>query len=168
MKKITLFTFFAILLLISNNNLLAQDSEDKPSIGLSAVFQDSQFDIVLPVWISESVSIAPAVNFKYIKDAGTNYGFGILLKNYLKNTKVSPFVAGRAGILISSPKEGDGTTDTILGIAFGGEYFIDEKFSFGIEAQINMSFSDEKSFRFANPGGTNINTATAIYGTIYF
>ena len=67
-----------------------------------------------------------------------------------------------------SPKDSKGTTDFLAGITLGGEYFIHPQFSFGIEAQLNATFSDNSSYRFNNPGGTNLNTATAILANIYF
>ncbi len=50
----------------------------------------------------------------------------------------------------------------------GGEYFFSSSFSVGIEAQLNLTFSDKNSVRFANPGGTNLNTGSVIYASIYF
>ena len=37
-----------------------------------------------------------------------------------------------------------------------------------VEAQVNVTVSSEDSFRFGNPGGTNINTPTGIFAAFYF
>jgi hypothetical protein len=58
--------------------------------------------------------------------------------------------------------------DILGGLAFGGEYFLTDNFSFGVEAQGNLTKSDENSFRFGNPGKINFNTGTMISATIYF
>ena len=41
-------------------------------------------------------------------------------------------------------------------------------FSIGVEGQVNAAISDDASSRFGNPGGTNINTATAVLAAFYF
>jgi len=56
----------------------------------------------------------------------------------------------------------------LAGLNFGGEYYISEHFSVGIEAQGNLTKSDKNSGRFGNPGGVNINLATMIFATMYF
>ncbi|MCK4462246.1 MAG: hypothetical protein KAW46_10605 [candidate division Zixibacteria bacterium] len=43
-----------------------------------------------------------------------------------------------------------------------------DHFSVGVEAQVNAVFSDEHSYLFGNPNGTNINTAAAVMATFYF
>ena len=90
------------------------------------------------------------------------------MRAYTRNATVSPFISGRAGALISSPSGGSTKTDYLFGLGVGGEYFIDRHFSFGVEAQVNIGISDTGSNNLGNPGGTNINTATVIFGTIYF
>lgn len=66
------------------------------------------------------------------------------------------------------PDDGDPITDYIVGLLGGGEYFFSANFSVGIEGQLNISISDENSSRFSNPKGTNVNTASVIFATIYF
>lgn len=61
---------------------------------------------------------------------------------------------------------GDGGRD--IGIGVGGEYFLGDKFSVGVEAQLNATHSSKTSSRFGNPGGWNINTASAVLATVYF
>ena len=67
-----------------------------------------------------------------------------------------------------SGKREVGQTDIIGGVALGGEYFLSDHFSFGVEAQANVTRSDNQSFRFGNPGGLTLNTATAVLATVYF
>ena len=157
-----------ISLFITNAKTIAQEADTKPKYGLTASFQDSQFDIIVPVWISNSIKIAPAVSYISVSDVGSDFSIGVILNSYFRRAKVSPYIGFRAGTLILSPENGDSVGDTILGASFGGEYFIDDYFSFGIEAQVNVSMSDEKSNRFGNPDGTNINTGMAVFGSIYF
>ena len=80
--------------------------------------------------ISNSAIIAPAVGIAYVSDAGTDIGLGVVTRFYLKDDAVRPFLGGRIGLLLFSPKESGSeedesknTTDYLLGILAGGEYF---------------------------------------------
>jgi hypothetical protein len=53
-------------------------------------------------------------------------------------------------------------------LAFGAEYFIDPRFSIGIELQGNATKSDKNSMRFGNPGNWNFNLATMVSANMYF
>jgi hypothetical protein len=144
------------------------ESDSQRTVGISASIQGSQFDIQLPIWTSSRFSVSPAFGLVFVEDAGSDYRFGLVGRYYLKTQKVSPFLGGRIGVLLASPKNADNTTDVIAGFLGGGEYFFDEKFSVGVEGQVNASFSDKKSTRFGNPGATNVNTAAAVFVSIYF
>lgn len=166
MKKFD-FIFTAILCMVFSMNLKAQD--ETRTWGISASIQQNQFDILFPIWTGGNNVIAPSIGAIYIEDSGTDLRLGLLDRIYFNTTKsLKPFLGLRAGVLFSLPDGGDNATDYIIGLLGGGEYFFSKNFSVGVEAQLNMSISDENSNRFGNPGGTNINTATAIFATIYF
>ncbi|NIT55304.1 MAG: hypothetical protein GWN00_03390 [Aliifodinibius sp.] len=83
--------------------------------------------------------------------------------------RVASYVGGRAGAFFNLPSgNAEETTDWLLGLALGGEYFLNPRFSIGVEAQANFAISDDSSGRFGNPGGLSLNTATAIFASIYF
>jgi hypothetical protein len=125
-------------------------------------------DFLIPIWIGSKATIAPIFGIIWIEDAGTDLHFGIASKFYFSRNDVSPFFGFRVGLLRMIPHTGDGTTDWLFGISLGGEYFFDENFSIGIEPQFNYTKSDERSTRFGNPGKSNINTAVALFASIYF
>jgi len=175
MNKLALIA--AVLILFSSSSqMFSQEDLNKKSFGISALVQDGQYDIMIPILLSKSAVIAPAIGIVGVSDAGTDIGLGVVTRFYLNNdSKVKPFLGGRAGVMIFSPSESEdsnedseSTTDFILGFLAGGEYFLDEGFSFGVEAQLNASISDENSSRFGNPGGFNINTGAAVFATVYF
>jgi hypothetical protein len=164
-----------ILFLFLNGVGISQEESNGKSFGISALVQDGQFDIMLPLVISNKGIIAPAIGLASVSDAGTDISLGFVGRFYLNDSKVKPFLGGRAGILIFSPSKQEGssidpesTTDFILGFLAGGEYFLDEGFSFGVEAQLNASVSDKNSSRFGNPEGVNVNTGAAVFATVYF
>lgn len=153
--------------------LSAQESEPRHSVGIAATVQDGQLGFLLPIWVTEQFSIAPALSMSIASSVGAEYGIGIVPRYYLKREKVSPFVGLRVAALLLRPEVGAGvdpinTTDIVVGGTFGADYFFDQQLAIGIELQGNFTFSDENSLRFNNPGQTNFNTASAIFISIYF
>lgn len=149
-------------------NVYGQDESTNQKIGLSGAIQGQQLDINVPVWLSPKHVLAPSLSFIMVEDMGSDLGLGAVMRFYLNRNKVSSYFAIRGGTFIGLPKKGDITIDLFFGPAFGGEYFFDKHFSIGAEAQLNASVSDNKSMRFNNPGGLNLNTGTSLFATIYF
>lgn len=164
---------FSSLLLLFSITLQAQLAEEKHPVGISASLQNGQFGFLIPIWLSDQFSLAPSVNLSSASGVGSEYGIGIVPRYYFRRERVSPFVGLRAAALFTQPKDGNGfdpinTTDILVGGAFGADYFFDQQLAIGIELQANFTISDENSLRFNNPGGTNFNTASAIFLSIYF
>lgn len=146
-------------------------------IGLSANIQGNQYGISVPLRFSESFALVPSVDLAYVQDNSTDLITGLAGRFYLRNAKLSPYLALRAGVAINMPADDfenslseplKNKIDLLGGIGFGGEFFLDEHFSFGVEAQGNFSKSDNNSFRFGNPDKLIFNTATMVSATIYF
>jgi len=168
MKKKIIFPLFAFLL-ISGFSF----AQHKGKVGLSGTIQNDQFGILLPIWLGESVVLAPAFDLKFAEKIGTDFSIGLVPRFYFKHEKLCPYFGLKAGTAInipSSDNQADNTTtyDIIGGVAFGAEYFIVDNFSVGVEAQGNFTKSAKESNRFGNPGGVNFNTATMISATIFF
>ncbi|GIK59664.1 MAG: hypothetical protein HND39_02660 [Ignavibacteriota bacterium] len=177
--KILIQYYIILILFVSflfvTESTFAQEKENSNSFGISALVQDSQFDILFPIFLSESAVLAPALGFIYASEIGSDISLGLVGRFYLTKKVVRPFLGGRAGSIFFSPASSDdggadpeSTTDFLVGFLAGGEYFLNESFSFGVEAQLNATISDENSSRFGNPGGTNINTGAAVFATVYF
>ena len=167
--------FLAMIFLLAISTAYSQDTSNGNSFGISALVQDSQFDILFPIFLSESAVLAPALGLLYASEVGSDISLGLVGRFYLNKKVVRPFLGGRAGIILFSPTSSDdgltdpeSTTDFLVGFLAGGEYFLNESFGFGIEVQLNATISDENSSRFGNPGGTNINTGAAVFATVYF
>lgn len=158
----------ATLVLLLSTKGSADESVWRTKIGVSAAIQNSQMDIVLPIWLNADAVLAPSFGMTSIGDKATDTRIiGMLRVNLKKGTAV-PYVGFRGGVLTVSPKGGESVSDVIFGPAFGGEYFFNEHFSAGVEAQLNIVKSGKESSRFGNPGRTNMNTATAALVTFYF
>jgi hypothetical protein len=148
-------------------------AQEKAKVGLSASIQDNSFGILIPIWFSNHFMLAPSFSVKSAQDIGTDFGVGVVPRFYFRKEKLSPYIGLKAGALISSPSSKNSTnTETVVdfatGIAFGAEYFLSDNFSFGVEAQGNLTKSAGNSDRFGNPGGINFNTGTMFLATIYF
>ena len=61
-----------------------------------------------------------------------------------------------------SPLQSD-TTDILLGMGFGGEYFVNAMFSFGVEAQLNGFVVDISGI-----SDITLRTAAAVHANVYF
>ena len=166
MKRILL----PLIFILFSTSLFSQEST---KIGISGSIQGGQFGVLVPIWLSEKFVLAPAFELKFAEKIGTDFGFALVPRYYFKKEKLSPYVGLRVGALINDPSS-DNTTDTetkvdlLGGLAFGGEYFLSDNFSFGVEVQGNFTKSDENSNRFGNPDGVNFNTGTMISATVYF
>lgn len=162
------FAAFVIVLLFHSTAFSQTTNGSINSVGISALLSSSQIDIVVPVRLSSHSVIGPSVGYVFVADGGADYRLGVMTRIFFSEKQVKPFIGCRAGIIFGSRKHSDAMTDGLGGIMGGAEYFINEFISTGIEAQLNATFSGKNSSRFGNPGRTNINTATALYVTLYF
>ncbi len=137
-------------------------------VGIAASLQDLQLDFTVPIWAADQFVLAPSVGFLHSSDKDTELDLALAVRYYFSRQKLSPYAGLRGGALMLKPKDQSTVTDKLIGIFFGGEYFFDPQFSVGAELQLNVAVSDESSNRFGNPGGTNINNATALHATFYF
>ena len=138
------------------------------TFGVSAAVQSNQYELLLPYWLDAQSTIIPVVRIIHVEDGGDDVGLGLILRYHLRAEKAAPFIGLRAKALIDWPRRGDAVTDVLVGGLAGGEYFFDRHFSIAVEAQLNVTISSEDSFRFGNPGGVDLNTATGLFAAFYF
>lgn len=170
MSKRWIFTAAAafMFMLLSPWNVQAQEATSTSGIGLSASLQEGQFDILVPIWFGSNFSLAPAVGFSSAEDGGSDIRLAIVPRYYFYKREFAPYAGAKLGVLLASPETGTSTSDILVGLAGGGEYFLDPHFSLGVEGQFNVIMSDDNSARFGNPGKMNMNTAAAVFATVYF
>lgn len=144
-------------------------AQEKKSWGVTANIQSSQFEFLLPIWVSETATLSPSVSFIAAQDGGSDLSLGLSPRFYLSDPiEAVPFVSFRGGAIIGIPNSGDAIVDFLAGFGGGAEYFFNSNLSVGIELQGNFTISDEGSFRFGNPGNINFNTATSLTASIFF
>jgi hypothetical protein len=148
--------------------LFAADEDDHGVTGIAAGLSVTSTSINLVRWVSPRLALIPSASLLWVEDGGTDWGLGFGMRFYRHPRQaVYPYTTVGLGVLGLAPESGDATTDYLLGIGYGGEYFPAKMFSLGVEIQLNLTVSDDESYRFGNPGGANINTATMIYATLY-
>ena len=164
----------AYLFLMPTAVIYSQDTTAfKRTIGIGASIQSSEFGITIPIWITKNFVLAPAIGLSYAETVSTDVAFGLMPKYYFKTDKFAPFIDIKFAAIMNYPSK-DNTIDDekeldyLGGIGFGAEYFFSPHFSFGVEAQANMTISDKDSDRYGNPDGVNMNLATAVIANIYF
>jgi len=172
--KIYIFTLLTLLIVLPTMGQENQEKDDfKRTIGLSGSIQGSQFGISIPIWIGEKFVLAPSFSIKQVERSGGDYSFALSPRYYFKTEKLAPYAGLKLGALFNKlDSESDNSSnfkvDYLFGLAFGAEYFLSPNFSFGVEAQANLTKSSENSYRFGNPGGLVFNTGTMITASVYF
>ncbi len=167
MKNSYLIKFIFLISFLSTN-ASAQSNLDSSSFGIVASFQSGQTEFLIPIRVTTMISLIPGFGISSIKDAGTEIRFALLTRFYLSKNNASPFIGGRIGTIIYSPKIGDALKDLVVGISGGGEYFFNKNFSAGIECGLNLGLADKHSVRFGSPGGKVFSSSTSLFATIYF
>ncbi|MFQ5638569.1 MAG: hypothetical protein ACE5IR_11310, partial [bacterium] len=127
-----------------------------------------QVEILVPLWLGDTMVLAPGLGFIYVENVGMDVRLVLAPRFYLSMHRVAPYFGARVAVLLNLPDTGSNTTDFLIGAVFGGEYFVNPKFSFGVEAQVNGTISDNASTRFASPGAITISTGAAAHVNVYF
>jgi len=162
----------AAALSASPATICAQSSPPTGTVGLSASIQSGQTSLIVPIWVSSTMVVAPSFGV-LIRDASDNeddraeLGVGISLRNDLRPGKTRPYMAARFGYHYLEPAGRDAQTEYIFGPALGGEYYLDSHFSFGVEAQLNVMVSDREPHNAFDQDRFTVNTATAVMATLY-
>jgi hypothetical protein len=127
---------------------------------------------MVPFWITRKISFSPALDIRWGEKLATDFALGIVPRFYFSTEKLSPYIGLKAAVDFYLPADNNSTetktTDYMAGLAFGGEYFFDPRFSVGVEMQANFTKSDKNSMRFGNPGNWNFNLGTMVTANIYF
>ena len=138
------------------------------TVGIAASLQGVQSDILVPIWLSDHVVLAPSVGLLTASSISTDLAIGLNVRYYFSNHQFAPYTGLRFGELIALPENGSSVSDMIVGVMLGGEYYLHPRFALGVEAQLTFAKSAGSSNRFGNPGGTNVSTGTALLATYYF
>ncbi len=152
----------ALVIFASLNSGYAQEEMTR-KFGLTGSVQGGQTTILVPLWLGDRLTVAPGFNLIWVDGGTTNIGLQVTPRIYLDMNRIAPYITGTVGVRLNMPNAGGDSTDLLLALGLGGEYFINPKFSFGVEALLNGFITDIS--------GANIFaivTATAVHANVYF
>lgn len=163
MKTATKIILLFVTMALGTTAAYAQTRPDAGTVGLSATLQGSQTNIEIPIWASDNIVIAPVVGIIHQDDSFSSFNIGLSPRFYQTlNSDFATYI-GAQGIIQYTSVDGardDENSDFLLGASGGGEYFLDEHFSLGVEGQLNFLFEENED--------NSIYTAAAVVGTFYF
>ena len=146
----------------SPDTAAAQENQVQRKWGLGASLQSNQGAIFVPIWLSPTLMLAPNASLNYIENLSTTIGAGVWVKIFPRMARVAPFWglgATTSTVIISG---GGGSNTTIVpAVFFGGEFFINQRFSFGVQPTVAVAIPP-------NSGPISINTLTLLYATVFF
>jgi hypothetical protein len=161
MKNTAKLSLLTIALLIITTSTFAQNRPTDSNFGLTASLQGNQTNLQVPIWLNDNVTIAPVFGINHQQDSFTSINLGVAPRFYQDMGSDFATYLGARGILQrTSPEVGSEDTDFLLGATGGGEYFLGNHFSLGVEAQLNFLINDN--------GSDRLSTGAALMGTYYF
>lgn len=151
------------------DTVYAQSKKNKRTFGLSAAVGSGSNYIMLPIWISRAMVLAPLFSVDYQKDSATEIGAGAAMRFYNRMARIAPYFGFSVAALIYSPAGGSGgTTDFLAAALFGAEFFLHYQFSLAVQAQLNGYFPADTSTRWGAAGQIRFATAMYVLANIYF
>lgn len=154
-----------VLLLAAANETHAQGDPTVRKFGLTASIQGNQAIILIPIWVADTITLAPGFSLWYVDGGTTTLDLLISPRFYFRMDRVAPYFGGRLGARIQMPDVGDTIIDWIGGVSFGGEYFVNPMFSFGVEGQMNIMLFDSPA---AGAADFEIHSVAAVHANVYF
>jgi hypothetical protein len=113
--------------------------------------------------MGDTMVIAPGLSLNWVDGVTTNIGLFVQPRFYTNMRRVATYLTGQVGVMMIMPNGGGDTTNLQVSGGLGGEYFINPKFSLGIEALLQGLVAD-----ISGASGKSITTITVIQGNIYF
>lgn len=132
----------------------------KRTVGLAGLINSGQSEILVPIWLGDRFVLAPALSLLHIENIGTQVGLGAAARFYLYMERIAPYLGVQGFALVDLPEVGSSATDLTIGVFFGGEFFLHQRFSVGIQAHGDLFIPDSGSYVF--------NTSTSVLANIYF
>ncbi len=122
----------------------AQLAPDVGSWGLRASIQGEALAIMLPYRLDENTTLSPVVGLEWVEDDYTQILLGINMQRYLNtDSRFQDYIGAKAGLINYSPDQGDADTMFILGAFFGGEVFLNKRFSLAVQAGVDLLIGDD-------------------------
>ncbi len=131
--------------------------------GIAATFQGGQTLVVVPIWLGQRFTVGPIVSATHTENVNLNINAGVATRFYPTLSRVAPFWGVAATATINKPQIGGSNSATTwtVGGYFGGEFFINQRFSLSIQPGVWVIIPP-------NSGNITISSATFLLGSVYF
>ncbi len=161
MKNVAKLLSLGFALMLITTTAFAQNQPTDSNFGLTASLQGNQTNLQIPIWLNDNITIAPVFGINHQQDSFTSINLGVAPRFYQDmGSNFATYLGARGILQRTSPEVGPEDTDFLLGATGGGEYFLGNHFSIGVEAQLNFLINDN--------GGDRLSTGAALMGTYYF
>ena len=154
---------FLLFFNVQQSQAQPQDNSADRTVGLTASIQGGQTLILVPIWLGDMMTLAPGIALSYVENSGTTITLLVAPRFYMVMQRVAPYITANVGINFSNPVGPADQTDLIIGIGLGGEYFINNMFSLGVEAMVNANVAD-----ISGAQALRATTATGVHANVYF
>lgn len=123
----------------------AQQYPEKGDIGLAASLQGGQTEIMVPIWVTSQITVAPLLGFTARENGANTLRVGLKSKYYTSiGEGAATFLGLQAAVDNTDPEFGESDSDLFLGIVGGGDYFFNHHFSIGVEGQLNFFLGENQ------------------------
>lgn len=163
-----IFPCAAALVLATGSFYTTQAQENQPQQpgrkwGIGATFQGGQTLFIVPIWLGQKFVVGPLVSATHTENVNLNINAGLATRIYPSMGRIAPFWGVAAAASINKLQIGGATSTTTwtVGGYFGGEFFINQRFSLSIQPGVWVVFPP-------NNGNVTITSATFLLGTVYF
>jgi hypothetical protein len=161
--------FCAVSLALATGGLhtaAAQETQASNTVtrswGVGASFQGGQTLIIVPIWLGQRFNAGPIVSATHTENVNLTLNAGLAARYYTSMTRIAPYWGAAATATINKPQNGgNSATAWTVGGFFGGEFFINQKFSLAVQPGVFAIFPP-------NSGPITITTTTFLFGTVYF
>ena len=160
-NQLLLLGFVFWMLAGQADRAMAQDREVQRKWGFSAYLQTTQAEILIPIWLSQRFVLAPIIAANYTENTATLLGLGAALRVYTYMARLAPYYGIRTQAYIAMPNGGTSSTAYLIGLFYGGEFFLNQRFSLGIEPGVNLLIPP-------NSGPLSVSTSTMVTASVHF
>ncbi len=171
MRKSYFPLLLVLILLLMSNFLQAEEKKSRIGIGIGMTnlwrLYDSVF--IIPIHFSPGFKIEPEFSFYMRSDSAfilnepstsLTLGCGFFAKT--NKEKASIYYGARTGIIYYSYED---NIDLYVGPAIGGEHYLSEHFSLGVEVQLIYTFYNLFNGAFTR---SELRTRTFLFARLYF
>lgn len=164
MTSVSCAILLSLLMHFTTERAAAQERTVSRKWGLTAIIQNGQGALQAPFWFGNKLTVAPGFSLNYLENGPTIISLYVTPRYYLNQKRISTYVSGTLGARLNNQPAGIGdTTDGLFGAGLGGEFWLNTKFSLGVESRLNIQILD-----IGGAGTMSAMSASIVHANVYF